>query len=56
MLFCLKLNFCFLGTSSFHFEDTDEEELQHRNALSETQALLSLEDQVPRYLTSSPRK
>ncbi|KAG2230081.1 sulfate transporter family-domain-containing protein [Thamnidium elegans] len=42
------------STSSFHFEDTDEEELQHRNALSETQALLSLEDQVPRYLTSSP--
>lgn len=39
---------------SFHLEDIDNEEAHPPSASSETQALLFVEDQVPRYLTSSP--
>ncbi|KAI7889941.1 sulfate transporter family-domain-containing protein [Mucor mucedo] len=39
---------------SIHLEDTDDEEIHPPNAFAETQMLLSVEDQIPRYLTSSP--
>lgn len=44
----------YLGARSFHLEDIDDEEVHPPSASSETQALLFVEDQVPRYLTSSP--
>ncbi|KAI8880175.1 hypothetical protein K501DRAFT_191891 [Backusella circina FSU 941] len=42
-----------IGTRSLHVEDTDDDENYPPNA-HETTALMSLEDQVPRYLTASP--
>jgi len=48
-----------LGTRSFHLEDTDDEEVHHlppNASTAENQALLTTEDRVPRYLTSSPCK
>jgi hypothetical protein len=47
----------FAGARSFHIEDTDDEEVHPPNASSaETQMLLSVEDQIPRYNTASPCK
>ncbi|KAL7321719.1 hypothetical protein PS15m_001456 [Mucor circinelloides] len=45
------------STRSFHLEDTDDEEVHHlppNASTAENQALLTTEDRVPRYLTSSP--
>lgn len=53
------LNSGTLGTRSFQLEDTDDDEIHHlppNASTAETQALLTTEDAVPRYLTASPRK
>ncbi|KAK4511148.1 uncharacterized protein ATC70_012360 [Mucor velutinosus] len=45
------------STRSFHLEDTDDDEIHHlppNASTAETQALLTAEDAVPRYLTASP--
>ncbi|KAI9475898.1 MAG: sulfate transporter family-domain-containing protein [Benjaminiella poitrasii] len=42
------------STRSFCIEDTDDDENLPPNASTETQMLLTTEDQIPRYLTSSP--
>lgn len=48
----------FVGACSFYLGETDDEECLPPNASSssETQVLLTTEDQVPRYLTASPCK
>ncbi|CAO3648635.1 unnamed protein product [Mucor fragilis] len=45
------------STRSFQLEDTDDDEIHHlppNASTAETQALLTTEDAVPRYLTASP--
>lgn len=44
-----------IGAHSFHFEELDDDE-HNPTHTHETQALLTVEDQVPRYLTASPCK